>query len=113
MTSFGPCNTHGGMGVSVGVNVNVGISVGEGETVAVSVAMGVCEAMLINVGEGRGLAVNVGCRTSVGGGCVINVNPPHPSNNSAARDIQIRNFCKLLMLLAAETVASAYYSYKG
>ena len=32
MTSFGPCNTHGGMGVSVGVNVNVGISVGEGET---------------------------------------------------------------------------------
>ena len=101
------------MGVSVGVNVNVGIRVGVGETVAVLVAMGVGEAMSINVGEGRGLAVNAGCRTSVGGGCVINVNQPHPSNNSAARDIQIGNFCKLLMLLASGTAASAYYSYKG
>ena len=87
MTSFGPCITHGGIRVSVGVNVYVGISVGEGETVAVSVAMGVCEAMSINVGEGSGLAVNIGCITSVGGGCMINVNPPHPSNNSAARDM--------------------------
>lgn len=102
------------MGVSVGVNVNVGISVGVGDTVAVWVASGVCEARLINVGEGSGLAVNVGCITSVGGGCSINVNPPHPSNNSAARDIEIRNFCKLLMLLAPPgTVALAYYSYKG
>jgi len=75
------------MGVNVGVNVKVGISVGVGETVAVSVAMGVCEAISINVGEGSGLAFNVGCITSVGGGCVINVNPPHPINNSAANDI--------------------------
>ena len=87
------------MGVSVGVNVVVGISVGEGETVAV--AMGVCEARSINVGDGSGLTVHVASITLFGEGCVINVNPPHPINNSAANDIQIRNFCKLLMLLAA------------
>ena len=92
---------------SVGVNVNVGISVGEGETVAVSVAMGVCEAMSINVGEGSGLTVQVASVASitlVGEGCVINVNPPHPINNSAASDIQIKNFCKLLMFLAESFV---------
>ena len=97
ITSFGPCMIHGGMGVSVGVNVDVGISVGVGETVAVSVAMGVCEAMLINVGEGSGLAVRVGSMTLVGEGCLINVNPPHPINNSPARDIQIKKFFKLFM----------------
>ena len=89
------------MGVNVGVNVEVGISVGEGETVAVSVAMGACEARSINVGEGGGLVVHVVSVTLVGEGCLINVNPPHPINNSAANDIQIKNFCKLLMLSAA------------
>ena len=84
------------MGVSVGVNVDVGISVGVGETMAVSVGIGVCEAMLINVGEGSGLAVHVGCVVWFGEGCSINVNPPHPINNSAARDIQIKKFFKLL-----------------
>jgi len=96
MTSFGPCMIHGGMGVSVGVNVKVGISVGAGEAVAVPVAMGVCEARSINVGEGSGLAVHVGCVASFDEGCSINVSPPHPSNNSAARDIQIKKFFKLL-----------------
>jgi len=87
------------MGVSVGVNVNVGMRVGVGETVAVSVAIGVCEARSINVGEGSGLAVHVGCVASFGEGCSINVNPPHPSNNSAARDIQIKNFFKFFVAL--------------
>ena len=85
----------------MGVNVDVGISVGDGETVAVSVAMGVCEARSINVGEGNGLTVHVACITLFGEGFVINVNPPHPVNNSAANDIQIKNFCKLLILSAA------------
>ena len=85
------------MGVSVGVNVNVGISVGVGDAVAVAVAIGVCEARSINVGEGSGLAVQVGCVASFGEGCSINVNPPHPSNNSAARDSQIKNFFKLFV----------------
>ena len=75
------------MGVSVGANVDVGISVGVGETVAVSVAMGVCEARSINVGEGSGLTVHVACVTLLGEGCLINVNPPHPINNSVAKDI--------------------------
>ena len=78
---------HGGTGVSVGVNVDVGISVAEGETVAVSVAMGVREARSINVGEGSGLSVHVGWVTLSDVGCSINVNPPHPINNSAANDI--------------------------
>ena len=70
----------------MGVNVDVGISVAEGKTVAVSVAMGVCEARSINVGEGSGLAVQVVCVTLFVEGCVINVNPPHAINNSAASD---------------------------
>jgi len=84
----------------VGVNVDVGIIVGVGETVAVSVAMGVCEARSINVGEGSGLAVHVGSTALFGEGCVISVNPPHPINNSAANDIQIKKFCKLRMFPA-------------
>ena len=100
------------MGVSVGVNVNVGISVEVGETVAVWVVMGVCEARLINVGEGSGLTVHVGCVTSFDEGCLINVNPPHPINNSAARDIQIKKFFKLFMA-PPRTAALARYSYKG
>ena len=71
----------------MGVNVDVGISVGEGETVAVSVAMGVCEARSINVGEASGLTVHVASITLFDEGCVINVNPPHPINNCAASDI--------------------------
>jgi hypothetical protein len=88
------------MGVSVGANVDVGISVGEGEMVAVSVAMGVCEARSINVGEGSALAVHVASISFVAGGRVINVNAPHPINNSATSDIQIRNFCNLLIFPA-------------
>ena len=88
ITSLGPCMIHGGTGVSVGVNVDVGINVGVGETVAVSVAMGVCEARSINVGEGSGLTVQVASITLFGEGCWINVNPPHPINNSAANDIE-------------------------
>lgn len=84
----------------MGVNVDVGISVGEGETVAVAVAMEVCEARSINVGEGSGLTVHMASITLFAEGCVKNVNPPHPINNSAASDIQIKNFCKLLMFPA-------------
>jgi hypothetical protein len=84
----------------VGVNVDVGISVGEGEMVTVAVAMAVCEARSINVGEGSGLTVHVASIILFAEGCVINVNSPHPITNSAAKDIQIKNFCKLLMFPA-------------
>ena len=86
--------------MSVGVNVSVGTSVGDGDAVEVSVGKSVGEAGAGWNGVGGGLAVPVGSITGVGAGLARNVNPPHPINNSAASDIQIKNFCKLLMFPA-------------
>jgi hypothetical protein len=70
------------------------MNVGEGETVAVSVGKRVWVGKAIRVGEGYGLAVQVGSMTTVGAGFAKIVNPPHPIDKKARREMRTKGFLK-------------------
>ena len=90
MISSGPCMTHCGSRVSVGVKVEVGRTVSDGGAAGVSVGDDVSVTVADRVGEGGGVAVNESA--IVGVGETTSCNPPHPMSDRASADTQKINF---------------------
>jgi hypothetical protein len=97
MTSFGPCITHCGSRVSVGVKVDVGGGVSDAGVVGVIVGNRIGVMVAAWVGEGRGEVVDVG--TTVGVGGTISPNPPQAIRKKAVLEMMSKN---LLMIISQQ-----------
>lgn len=86
MTWLGPCMTHCGSEVNVGVRVRVGRGVSEGVAVGVSVGKMIGVTVAGSVGEGNRVAVEEGAIVGVEG--ITSWNAPHPISKRAKPAIQ-------------------------
>lgn len=114
MISPGPCLTHPGVRVSVGVKVREGMGVSEGGAVDVFVGknMGVRVAGSEAVCEGSRLGVQVGVNVGVRG--TMRLNPPHAMRNKVSADIPARTLLVIVSWQHFDCVAlSASRIYNG
>jgi len=98
MTSFGPCITHWGSRVRVGVKVEVGRAVSVGVELGVVVGKKIGVMVAAGVGEGDGGAVEVGI--AVGVGKTIRVDPPQAMRKKAVPDKSNKKFLVIATYLA-------------